>query len=758
MANLQPITCASARVSIAGTRLKRHSIGTLLVGLLLTVGNGKAQTVSRDNTNVADVGVTIAAAAFGPRAVPMLPTMTVTDHLDEHADGPVNGYRATRSATFTKIDTPLKEVPASVTVLPAQLMKDQAMQSLADVIRYVPGALAHQGEGNRDQVILRGNSTTADFYLDGVRDDAQVFRDLYNLERVEVLKGPGSMIFGRGGAGGVVNRVTRQPRFESFASGTLTIGSWRQMRATLDSGDKIGGATAQSAEAAWRLNAMGERTASFRDEYDVKRYALNPAFASRIGSSTWLTMAYERQYDDRTADRGIPSRAGRPFETNPERFFGNAAQSRARSTADTLSAVLEHGFAGVQLKNTFRVAGYDKFYQNVYPGGAVNTAGMMTITAYNNANQRTNTFNQTDLTGKLSTGAIEHTWLVGLEVGHQRSDSVRNTGFFGNATSATVLTELPFATATRFAPNGTDANSAVRADILAMYVQDQVALDLHWKILAGVRVDRFSVDVDDKRLTTTALDLTRTDIGTSPRAGLIWTPAENMTCYASISYAFLPSAEQLGLATTTANLRPETATNVELGVRWDVRRALTLSSSVFRLERNDVRVADPLRAGYFIKTGQLRTQGIEVSLQGEISRHWQVFGGYAFLDGRVTQPINTGTTATLASIVPAGNKIGLVPRNTFSLWNRFTFDAVWSAAIGVVAQSASFTSINNTVSLPAFARADAAVYYTFAGGKNRLALNIENLTGKKYYPTADGDNNISPGAPRSARLTMAWSY
>ena len=131
----------------------------------------------------------------------------------ESADGPVQGYRATRSSTFTKTDTPLNEVPASVSIVPAQLMKDQAMQSLGDVFRYVPGTLMHQGEGNRDQIVIRGNSTTADFYVNGVRDDAQVFRDLYNLERVEILKGPGGMIFGRGGAGGVVNLVTKKPGF-----------------------------------------------------------------------------------------------------------------------------------------------------------------------------------------------------------------------------------------------------------------------------------------------------------------------------------------------------------------------------------------------------------------------------------------------------------------------------------------------------------------------------------------------------------------
>ena len=352
-----------------------------------------------------------------------LPVITVSDKAEtERADGPVHGYRATRSSTFTKIDMPLREVPASVTVVPAMLMKDQAMQSLADVFRYVPGVLAHQGEGNRDQVILRGNSTTADFYVNGIRDDAQVFRDLYNLERVEVLKGPGGMIFGRGGAGGVVNRVTKQPVFEAIAAATLTLGSWAQRRMTFDVGSPAG--SAGGTHAAWRINAMDERGSGFRNGFDLKRNAINPALTWIASDATQWTVGYEHQHDTRTADRGIPSQAGRPYETDRALFFGNAAQSRARSTFDSAYSIVDHDFGSDwQIKNNLRVTYYDKFYQNVYPGSAVNGAGNLTLSAYNNANVRTNVFNQTDLTGHVTTGSMVHVLLAGIEVGHQRSDS-----------------------------------------------------------------------------------------------------------------------------------------------------------------------------------------------------------------------------------------------------------------------------------------------------------------------------------------------
>jgi catecholate siderophore receptor len=276
-------------------------------------------------------------------------------------------------------------------------------------------------------------------------------------------------------------------------------------------------------------------------------------------------------------------------------------------------------------------------------------------------------------------------------------------------------------------------------------------------VVAGLRYDHFSVDFDDRRTTTPAVDLSRTDNALSPRLGLIWTPTAAQTYYLSYSYAFLPSGEQLGLATTTADLAPEKARNYELGARWDLLPRLALSTALFRTDRDDVRVADPANPGFFVRSGQQRTEGAEVGLQGDVTSNWQVYGGYAYLDGRITKPISSGTAATPASVVPAGNKIGLVPRHTFSLWNKVNVGGGWAAGLGLIYQGESYTSFNNTVKLPAFARADAAVYYEF--NKNtRLALNVENLFDKKYFPTVDGDNNISPGAPRTTRLTLSTAF
>lgn len=712
--------------------------------------------------------VALAAAAFFQilpstsfsQTTAQLPEVTVREAA-ERADGPVQGYKASRSATFTKTDTPLKEVPASVSVVPAELMKDQVMQSMADVFRYVPGALAHQGESNRDQVILRGNSTSSDFYVDGIRDDAQVFRDLYNLERVEVLKGPGGMAFGRGGAGGVVNRVTKMPVFERVGEASLTAGSYNQLRGTVDVGNNVNDSLA------WRLNAMAEHADSFRDGVGLNRYAINPTVTYVLDARNVLTLGYEHLLDRRTPDRGNPSINGLPFLLQRGTFFGNASQSHAESKVDGLYAIFNHDFDnGSQLRNTLRVTHYDKFYQNVYPGSAVGTDGSLTISGYNNYNRRTNTFNQTDVTTRFAAGGMEHSLLTGVELGHQDSYNRRNDAVFGSASflnQAGVSASNPLAFASRFAPNsnGGNAQNQVKSNVFAAYAQDQITLAKDWKLLAGLRYDRFSVNFDDQRTVvggTPLASLARTDSAFSPRLGLIWSPTSAQSYYASYSYSFLPSGETLGLAVTTASLAPEKAKNFEVGGRWDVLPGLQLSGALFRTDKTDVRVADPDHAGFFLKTGKQRASGFELGLQGEVTRGWQAYAAYTDLNARILQPINTGTAATAVSIIPAGRLLPLTPQHVVSIWNKADLGGGFSAGLGVIRQSESFATVSNAVRLPAFTRLDAAIYYAFAGGKTRLALNVENLADKTYFPTADADNNLSVGAPRTTRLTLTTRF
>lgn len=678
-----------------------------------------------------------------------LPQVTVLDQA-ERANGPVDGYRATRSATVTRTDTALRDVPQSIQVVPETLIKDQAMRSMAQVLRYVPGTSMNPGEGGRDQPVLRGISTTADFYVNGVRDDALYFRDAYNAERIEVLKGASGMTFGRGGAGGIINRVTKRPLETPLTAAEVSYGSYNAKRASVD----VSGLISETAR--YRINAMVENSDGFREGYHLDRYGINPVLELLPSSDTSIVLSYEHFEDKRTVDRGIPSRNGAPYTTARETFFGNPDQSPSEVTVDGFSARIEHALApNIKLRNNFSATHYDTLRQNVQPNSSVDAAGNLKISAYSQATQRDDFFNQTELESRLQLGGLEHLILTGLELGRQDSDNTRLTGYFGAAgvaTSATVAATSPRTTVTRWAAQASDTNNHTTADIAALYVQDQITLSPQWKALLGLRYDQYRVAVDDHNAAN--VDLSHTDKEYSPRAGLIYQPNAYSSYYASYSYAFIPSGETLSLSASNADLAPEKAENWEIGGKWEISPQLSATAAVFRLDRSNVKSKDPINPAKLVLTGLQRTEGVEVGVQGQVTNFWQVYGGYANLDARVLKA--TGGSATAAA-VPAGRKVALVANDAVSLWNRFELGNGWSTGLGLVYQSGVYASTSNAVSLPSYTRADGAIYYQI-DRKTRLALNVENLFDRNYYATAGGDNNIVVGSPRSAQLTLSTAF
>jgi len=641
-------------------------------------------------------------------------------------------YRPGASSTATRTLTALRDVPQTLTVLPRELLADQNAQSLGGAMRNVAGVTVAQGEGNRDQLVIRGISTASDFFVNGVRDDQERFRDLYNVQSVEVLQGPAAVLFGRGGAGGVVNLVTSRPSRYTPSEVTVSAGSFGHKRATAQLGGALNG------KAAYRLNLMTEDSGGFRDAFFLKRYALNPTLGFEFSESTNLTVSFEHLSDHRLADRGVPSQAGRPFAAAAHQLFGSANQNDARNGNDTASVVFEHRFSPqLLLRNSFLSGQYDKFYQNVYPGSAVNASGTFSLAAYNHEVDRTNTFNQTDLIYTVRTGGISHTLLAGTEFGHQFQDELRMT--------AAAINNVPAASPVRdadFASAPTTVNRHATSDIAAVYVQDQLALGAGFKAVVGARTDRFAVSVDDRLPVN--VDLARTDVATSPRAGVIYQPTRSASIYSSYSYTFLPSGQTLGLAANTAQLTPENARNYEVGAKLDLLdQRLNVSAALFRLDRNNVKNTDPNDPTRLVLTGQQRTDGVTISTSGTLLPKWSVFGGYSYLNARIT-----GNT----SAAPAGRLVGLVPRSQFNLWSTYDLSARWGAGGGIVHQAKMFASFSNQVELPAFTRADALVYYRM--NRYRIALNAENLFDTGYYSTANGDNNISPGAPRSVQLSL----
>lgn len=670
---------------------------------------------------------------------PTLPTVRVT----APADGEETGYAATRTTTATRTGTPLRDVPQAITVVPRAVIEDQAMDSLGDVVRYTPGVTMAQGEGNRDQAVFRGISSTANFFIDGIRDDVAYYRDLYNIERVEVLKGPNAMIFGRGVTGGVINRVTRKPQWTDIGEATLRLGSWKERRVTADFGRPLSDA------AAFRVTGVYEDSESYRDFFELERYGINPTFAFRAGDRTEVRIGYEHFKDERTADRGVPSFRGRPVDVDPSTFFGNPDLSEARARVDALDAVIDHDFGnGLKLTNHTRWANYEKFYQNVFPG-AVNDAGtMVSIVAYNNRTDRRNFFNQTDLRYRATTGSIAHTLLVGAELGRQTSDNSRNTGFFnGGSLSVPLASPVTFAPVL-FAQRPTDANNRSTANIAALYVQDQVELSSNWQAIAGVRFDRFDVELDDHRDGST---LSNTDHLVSPRAGLVYKPSEPWSIYASYTVAYQPRAgDQLGsLNAENRSLDPEEFRNLEFGVKWDITSRLAATAAIYQLDRKNVAVTDPNDPTRSILVDGQQAQGVEISLAGAITPAWRMIAGYAYQDGEYE--------STQSSTIRAGARIAQLPRHTFALWNRYDFDPKWGAGLGVIAASSQYASADNSVTLPGFARVDAALFYEVTPDV-RVQLNVENLFDREYFASAHNNNNIMPGSPRAVRVSVSANY
>jgi catecholate siderophore receptor len=657
----------------------------------------------------------------------------------------VRGVAPARNSSAMRTDTLLRDVPQSVTVIDRAVIRDQAMRGLQDAIRYVPGIGVAQGEGNRDQLVFRGNSSTSDFFVDGIRDDVQHVRDLYNVERVEALKGPNAMVFGRGGVGGVVNRVQRWADWTDRGEVGLRAGAWDERRAAADVGRGFGDATA-------RVTAVYEDSGSYREGFGLERYGVNPTFGWRLGGDTTLRAGYERFHDERTADRGVPSFAGRPLETDPSTFFGDAGRSRAEVTVDALSSSIEHAGARFTLRSHLRYAAYDKFYQNVFPG-AVDAAGTrVAISAYNNATARTNLFSQTDVVLKRRTGGVEHTLLLGGELGRQVNDDFRQTGYFTGLGPDVTSFPAPLADPVVSAPiefrqSASDADRHVVATVAALYAQDQVALGRHLQVVAGVRYDRFAIETTNNRNRD---ELRRTDGVVSPRLGLVVKPSGPLSLYASYTRSFLPRAgEQLSsLSASNRTLAPEDFRNHEVGAKWDLPAGLSLTAAAFELRRGNVAVADPLDPAVTHLVDAQRTRGVEVGASGSLTGSWTVAGGYAWQDGEITR--------SLSSTARAGAELAMVPRHSFSLWNRYALTRRWAVGAGVIHRGDSFTSTDNAVVLPAFTRVDAAVFATF--GRVRGQVNVENALGADYYAFAHNNNNITPGSPRALRVGLATRF
>lgn len=666
----------------------------------------------------------------------------------EVKDNVAKTYLKKRINSATKTDTRIRDIPQSISVITEEQIKDQSLLGLTDAIKYSPGVMAGQGEGNRDSVWFRGNQSTSDLFVDGVRDDVQYYRDLYNIDRVEVLMGPNGMIFGRGGVGGVINRVTKEAHWENKNELRMQGGTYDLKRSSIDLNSGI------NETLAVRINAMIEDSGSFRQGVESEKKAINPTFTFKPSDKTKIVVGMEYFNDKRTNDRGIPSVSNglqsHPYLTSRSTFFGNASQSPNEAIVKNGYAIIDHAFGnGMSVKNTTRFSDYDKYYQNVYANSSVQTDGTLTIDGYYDNTQRQNFFNQTDLTYNFKTGYVSHKLLTGLEIGLQENENFRILA----PPITGVNASNPFALLTF--NSSRSRNTSTDISNQAIYLQDQIYLNEQFQIIAGLRYDKFKTKFNDNVFPSNSANVN--DQFLSPRVGLVYKPIEPVSLYTNYSLSYLPrTGEQLtSLTSSIKSFDPEKITNIEAGIKYDLLQSFSISSAIYRLERSNMTITDPSNSlNTIIVDGQV-TKGFELGVAGKLFDSYSMYGGYTYQDAEITKNQGTGTTQ-----ITSGASLGHVPEHTFSLWNKYELDETWSGALGIVSRSDMFAATPTTstaVKLPGYARLDAAIYANI-NKQTKLQLNIENLLDKTYYQSAHNNNNIMYGYPLTARATLTYTF
>ena len=664
---------------------------------------------------------------------------------DSEAPIIVTGERPQAEVSGTKTDTPLLDTPQSVVTLGRERLDDQGVEGLGEALRYVPGVTIGQGEGHRDQVILRGQASTADFFLDGLRDDAQYYRPLYNTQQVEVLKGANALLFGRGGGGGVVNRTSKQARLDKTmigaAGGVDSFGGWSLAG---DLNLPVGEV------AALRINGTYESFDNDRDLFGGRFVGVAPTLTLVPADGTRVVLAYEYASDERVIDRGVPSLGGRPIAGYDQAFFGSASVNSGSVDAHIGRIRIDQELGeGLTLDVTGQYAFYDKQYANLLPGVA--TASTVSFSGYKDTNTRSNWIGQTNLVWKGQTGGIGHTLLVGGEISDQSTGATRRNVLFaapGGGTASSVT--LPLAQSFTFPAiswTGLVTNGQTEATSRSLYVQDQIELAPWLQVIGGVRYDRFEISAVNL---VTNVPSARTDNKWSPRLGLVLKPQENLSLYASYARSFLPqSGDQFSsLQSSFQSLEPEEFRNLEAGVKWDVKPGLSLTVAAFQLDRSNTRVADPANPGFWLLTGSSRTHGIEAAVAGRITPQWQLSFGYTWQEGEIR---------TATSAAPAGRQLDKLPHHQASVWTRYDLTPRFGLGLGVLHQSGQYATISNAVWLPAYTRIDAAAYFDVSD-RFALQLNVENVTDTTYFASAHSDNNIQPGEPINVKLTARLKF
>ena len=646
--------------------------------------------------------------------------------------------------TALKTPVPIIDVPQTLSIVTDDEIRKQGFRELGDIVRYTPGVNTSQGEGHRDSIVFRGVRSTADFYLDGVRDDVQYYRSLYNLEQVEILRGPNALLFGRGGTGGIINRVTKKAvldeQFGSFDMGADSFGAFDfAVDYNVSTGEK----------SALRINFHSDTLENHRDYYDGDRYGFNPTLRLEISPATTLDLSYEHADHERFIDRGVPTLNGEPVEAFEEIVFGDTDTNLQTLRADIYRANLSHEFSDTRKGNlVVQYSDFQKLYKNYYASGY---SGGDTFTAdgYLDPTERNNLIISGNIVNEFQTGSAKHTLLVGAEIIDTENENYRYNTFFITTEDDNEVFNItrPINFGVNAAGVRTyndftaDLKSSTQSDIevTSIYIQDQIDVTDNFKVLLGGRLDNFDITVRDIKNGTSE---SREDEEFSPRAGLIYKPQENISLYVSYAESFLPrSGEQFKkLDANAARLDPDVYESTEVGVKWDIRPGLSFTASYFDSEQTiATRDSD---TGENSEIVGLQVDGIELELKGQVTEKLSLAIGYSDLDGETAK----------------GGEPREIPEYTASLWATYEVNDRFGIGLGITSQGES--NIKNDkpgLILPDYTRVDFAAYYDLADDLS-IQLNVENVTDELYFPHSHSTHQASVGEPLNARISLRKTF
>ncbi|MFQ2164959.1 TonB-dependent receptor [Aeromonas hydrophila] len=653
-------------------------------------------------------------------------TMTVVGKRSQHEE----------VATATRTNTPAKLVPQAIDSVKASELTAFGQPTLSEALTGIPGVNA-SGDTRFDGVNIRGFSASNDFYLDGFRDDMQYTRDLGNTERVEVLKGPAAVLYGRGSTGGIVNRVSKKPQKGLESSVSAQVGSFDSRRLAAD----LNGEAGEQVQV--RLNLAQEDKDSFRNGVTSKRTLLAPSVNWEISDKLNWLVQYERNEHDRTPDRGIPGVNGRPADVPKEYVYSDTRRDFiddvAQSTRSRLTWDINDQW---QLRQQLGYTSLDSQFDNTYVTSV--KGDQVTRSRWQQDLKANSLISNTEAEGQLQTGPVEHRLLVGFEQNWQE----RTPKLYQNATAipaGNLYDPGSLPTYDGAMKLSSDANHKVRG--YGLYLQDQLSLG-DWHLLAGLRRDDFTV-------TSRRNDLNKEETvsvaSLSPRLGLVWNPIEEHAFYASYSKTFTPvGGELIGITPgdKNNNLDPQHTRLYEGGVKsdWlDGRLATTLS--LYRLEMYNKRSKDPLDPTKVILTGLQRTEGIELSARAQLTDELYLRGGIAIQDAEQVK----------ADADLQGKRPMNVSRQNGELFAGYqSGQQGWFGETGVTAVGDRFADNANTTTLPGYARFDARAGYRWQQWETQLS--VENLTDHDYFVSATSASQIMPGTPRQLHLSAAYRF